>query len=366
MFVDNPSKTYHLIGCMSGTSLDGIDLAYVKFTKEGDWSFEILASHTHQYSASWRRKLAEAITLSPAEISKLDADYTRFLSRQILDFMDQKKIHPLDAVATHGHTVFHQPNKGLTFQMGNLAELADELGCTVVCDFRVQDVALGGQGAPLVPIGDIYLFKTYQACLNLGGFSNISVKSDPAVLAYDICAVNTVLNALAQRKNRVYDDRGKMARIGKFLPPFYQELEEINHYSKTPPKSLGQEWVNKNVVPIIYKYSQQSTEDLLHTYTHHISDQIVKCLPDQGAVLLSGGGTYNTYLVELLKQKSRAEIVIPPPALIDYKEALIFGFLGLLRLLGSDNCLANVTGARHNHSSGKIFHPKRKSNSDYL
>ena len=362
MFVNNQSKTYHLIGCMSGTSLDGVDLAYVKFTKDENWSFEILASHTHQYSLSWKRKLASAIILSPAEISKLDIDYTRFLSRQILDFMDQNKIRQLDAVASHGHTVFHQPNKGLTFQMGNLAELADELGCIVVCDFRVQDVALGGQGAPLVPVGDLFLFKAYQACLNLGGFSNISISSNQEVLAYDICAVNTVLNALAQRNNMAYDDRGKMARIGKFLPPFYQELEEINYYSETPPKSLGQEWVNEIVFPIIKSYSEQSTEDLLHTYTHHISDQIVKCLPDQGAVLLSGGGTYNTYLVELLKQKSKAEIVIPPASLIDYKEALIFGFLGLLRLLGSDNCLANVTGARHDHSSGKIFHAKRKIN----
>ena len=352
----NPNK-HLIIGCMSGTSLDGIDLVYVSFTKNKNWSFEILASKTYDYNRDWKIKLASAKEIFPADLKKLDVDYTHFLGGIILDFITQNKIKVWDAVASHGHTIFHQPEKGLTLQIGNLSKLAEQLGGPVICDFRVQDVALGGQGAPLVPMGDLHLFNQYEACLNLGGFSNLSVFNNQGVLAYDICAVNTVLNFLAHRLELPYDDGGKVARKGKMIPSFFAFLERLEFYVKKPPKSLGIEWVQASIYRGIDQYTNYPVEDLLHTYTLHIVEQIVKCLPEQGSVLVTGGGAYNTFLIEELQKKSRLKIVLPTPAVIDFKEALIFAFLGLLRSQGAVNCLASVTGAKQDHSSGKIFIP---------
>ena len=350
--------SYHMIGCMSGTSLDGIDLVYVKFSKIRKWSFEILATETFDYENEWKNKLRKSIYLYSAELEKLNIEFTNFLGDIIRDFITNENISKLDAVASHGHTVFHQPQKGLTLQIGNLSHLADRIGWPVVCDFRVQDLAFGGQGAPLVPIGDKMLFYSYQSCVNLGGFSNISIFNDQAVLAYDICAVNTVLNHLAHQLNLPFDEGGKIARKGKMIPDLFEKLDKLYFYSKNPPKSLGIEWVRDNIFQMFNLYNECSIQDLLNTYTLHIAQKIANCLPKKGSVMFSGGGVYNTFLVEEIQKKSKAKIDVPVAELIDFKEALIFAFLGLLKLQGSVNCLASVTGAKQDHSTGKIFIPK--------
>ena len=351
------NQSFYLIGAMSGTSLDGIDLVYVRFSKTHFWNFEILASKTYSYSREWRKKLSGAIQLSDEELKRLDESYSLFLANHILNFIQSFNIDKLDAVGSHGHTVFHQPTKGLTLQIGNLELIADRIGKPVVCDFRTQDVAMGGEGAPLVPIGDLLLFQTYDACLNLGGFSNISIKKEGDIIAYDICAVNTVLNLLANRLNLPYDDRGKLARSGKIIDPLYRKLEELPHYLISPPKSLGIEWVNDNIVGLLKKYCDHSVIDLLHTYTIHVAGQIAQNLKGSKSVLVTGGGAFNDFLMSEIKNRSRGKIVIPGPDLINYKEALIFALLALLRLKGDVNCLASVTGARCDHSSGKIINP---------
>ena len=356
------SKSYFFLGCMSGTSLDGIDLAYVKFTKNNHWKFQILASKTIPYDKKWKNKLNKAIHLTPVALKEIDIEYTDFLGNVILKFIKNHKIEKLDFVASHGHTIFHQPEKSFTLQIGNLRHLATQIGYPVVCDFRKQDLFLGGQGAPLVPIGDMLLFSKYNACLNLGGFSNISIFHKGNVLAYDICAVNTVLNVLANRVDLAFDDQGKMARSGKEIPSLFKALEKLEFYLQIPPKSLGVEWVQKNITEIINKYWMHKIEDLLHTYVLHISKQIVKCLPKRGTVLFTGGGAYNTFLVNEIQKKSTAEIIVPSNNIIDFKEALIFAFLGLLKCQGLVNCLASVTGAKRDHSSGKIFKPKSQIN----
>ncbi|MGB2165094.1 MAG: anhydro-N-acetylmuramic acid kinase [Flavobacteriaceae bacterium] len=357
MFTQVNLSHYYLIGCMSGTSLDGIDLAYVKFTKREAWSFQILASTTIDYSENWKKKLSESFDLPPFALEKLNVEYTDFLGGVIGDFISKEKIKVLDAVASHGHTVFHQPEKGLTLQIGNLSHLADRVGWPVICDFRVQDIALGGQGAPLVPMGDLVLFSKYQACVNLGGFSNISISQNQSVQAYDICAVNTVLNILAQRLDLPYDAGGKIAAEGKIIPEFLQQLDQIHFYSKKPPKSLGIEWVQECILSMLKDYPNAETQDLLHTYILHIAKEIAKCLPEEGSVLFTGGGAYNTFLVEAIQKRTKAKIVVPSPDIVDYKEALIFAFLGLMKWQGSINCLASVTGAERDHASGKIFIP---------
>jgi len=364
--LSNEVKTdsYFMIGCMSGTSLDGIDVSYVKFTKSIEWAFQILASKTIGYNKAWKNKLSESNQLSPAALKKLNNEYTDFLASIIVDFIAKENIKLLDAVASHGHTVFHQPEKALTLQIGNSTHLADQIGWPVICDFRTQDVAMGGQGAPLVPMGDKMLFNNWRACVNLGGFSNISIFQNQTVLAYDICAVNTVFNFLANRLNLPYDGEGKIAEKGKIIPVLFEELARLSYYSKKPPKSLGVEWVNEKIFRILDAHDKEDTQDLMHTYTIHIAQEIAKCLPEEGSVLFTGGGAYNTFLVQAIQKKTNAKIDIPAPELVDFKEALIFAFLGLLKLRGSVNCLASVTGANHDHSTGKIFIPKSHIDSD--
>lgn len=354
-------RTHYMIGCMSGTSLDGIDLVYVKFVYDKSWTFEIMACHTHVYSEEWIGHLAQAIHLDPKALQELDLRYTQFLGGVVRGFIASHGIVQLDAVSSHGHTIFHQPEKGITFQLGNLSLLAEEVGCDVVCDFRVQDVALGGQGAPLVPIGDVFLFDQYRACLNLGGFSNLSLVDGKSILAYDICAVNTVLNHFSQQLGLPYDDEGKLAREGKIILPLLNAFKKINFYNQPPPKSLGMEWVEREIFTLTDRYSDRTVSDLLHTYTFHIADEMAKCMPLKGSVLVTGGGAYNTFLIEQLQERSSSKMVLPKREIIDFKEALIFAFLGVLRKLGQVNCLSSVTGASRDHSSGKIFVSKSEN-----
>jgi len=341
---------------MSGTSLDGIDLCYISFVKDNSWSFNIIKSETIRYSEFWKIKLAQAINFTKQEIASLDEMYTEYLSIVIYDFITSHKIDNLDAVCSHGHTIFHQPEKGVTKQIGNLPILATLLNTTVVCDFRVQDVAFGGQGAPLVPIGDELLFQEYDACLNLGGFSNISFKKNQNRVAFDICPVNIVLNHYAANLGLEYDNAGQMAASGNINKKMLLKLNDLDFYGQIPPKSLGLEWVNSMIIPLIDS-QKLSTQDILRTIVEHISIQISKVLNNHQikSVLLSGGGAYNSFLIERIKLLTSAILYIPSKEIIDFKEALIFGLLGVLKLRNEVNCLASVTGAQQNHSTGNIF-----------
>ena len=351
---------YRVLGVMSGTSLDGIDLAVIEFRLTDIWNFKILSSELIPYSSTWVRKLSSAISLDDFQLSEFNRSYTTYLSEVIFQF---KKMHPidcagLDAVCSHGHTIKHEPENELTLQIGNLPELATLTQETVVCDFRVQDVELGGQGAPLVPIGDELLFSDYNFCLNLGGFANISTKINSERRAFDICAVNTVLNFYSQKMGSPFDDGGKIAASGKLIPKLSEALNSLPFYEQNPPKSLGIEWVYSVVFPILKKY-ENDIPSLLHTYSVHIADQIVKVLDNkpESKVLITGGGAFNTFLIQKIIEKTKSEILIPSEEIINYKEAIIFGFLGVLKLRNEVNVLKSVTGAVKDHSSGKIFLP---------
>ncbi len=347
---------YTVIGVMSGTSLDGIDLACVNFTVGTPWRYSFLATQTVSYSKAWQDKLAALMTASAEEIQHVNDLYTDLLAETIQGFIEHYQLESLDAVCSHGHTLFHEPEKGLTFQLGNQKKLATRLRVKVVCDFRIQDVALGGQGAPLVPIGDRFLFGAYDACLNLGGFANGSKTISKSIIAYDICAVNTVLNFLAQKKGYPYDPQGSLAAQGCLVKPFYESLEKLDFYTQRTPKSLGMEWVKTTIFPLLESYKNETVEDLLYTYTLHISNQIGAQFELKQKVLATGGGVKNTFLMKLIQRNSAAIFTIPTEDLIDFKEALIFGLLGVLRLRGEVNCLSSVTGANKDHSSGKIFY----------
>jgi anhydro-N-acetylmuramic acid kinase len=343
---------------MSGTSLDGIDLAQLLFqiSENGVWSFKILKSETIPYSLSWKEKLQEAISFSKEKIVVLDETYTRYLAKIISEFINKNKINNLDAVCSHGHTIWHQPENGITLQIGNLPILAKFIGHKVICDFRVQDVEMGGNGAPLVPIGDRLLFSKYDYCLNLGGFANISFEHQEKRIAYDVCPVNIVMNKYAELIGKPYDEDGEIAASGKLNSALLDQLNNLNYYKKSAPKSLGLEWVQDKIFPLLDD-SENTAEDVLHTFVEHIAIQLANQFIEGTCVLISGGGVYNKYLINRLKYYSNVKIVMPSSEHIEYKEALIFGLLGVLKLRDENNCLSSVTGAIRDHSSGKIIIP---------
>ncbi|MDT0648292.1 anhydro-N-acetylmuramic acid kinase [Zunongwangia sp. F260] len=351
-------SSFKLIGVMSGTSLDGIDITVAEFHFDEKIAYKILKAETIPYEHHWKIKLSGAINSSEADLQSLNLEYTTYLADVLNQFIYRNNIVDLDAICSHGHTIKHEPQNGYTLQIGNYRQLAANTGHTVVCDFRVQDVELGGQGAPLVPIGDRLLFPEFNFCLNLGGFANISAEIKNQRIAYDICAVNTVLNFYAQKLDKEYDEGGKIAASGEFKEKLFNELNRLHFYSEKPPKSLGVEWVNSEVLPLLKKY-EEDIPSLLHTYSKHVGFQISEVVKNSEGVkvLVTGGGAFNDFLINELKRISSAEFVIPSEELINYKEALIFAFLGALRLRGENNVLKSVTGAKKDHSSGRIYNP---------
>ncbi|WP_293871952.1 anhydro-N-acetylmuramic acid kinase [Flavobacterium sp.] len=350
-------QSYHIIGVMSGTSLDGVDLAHLYFKIiDGKWNYEILECETISYSEEWSNNLRVAVSFSETELQQLNEAYTLLLANVIKTFIEKHSIKNLDAVCSHGHTILHQPQNGLTLQIGNLLKIAEIIEQTVVCDFRVQDVQLGGQGAPLVPVGDKILFSEFDYCLNLGGFSNVSFEHYNTRIAFDIAPVNTVLNFYAHQLGFDYDDKGKISRSGKLHLELFEELNALAYYQKAFPKSLGFEFVKEIILPLIENYSI-ATEDKMRTFTEHIAIQTNLALPKKtGKMLVTGGGAYNDFLIEQLEfHLPQLEIIIPDAKTLEYKEALIFGLLGVLKLRNENNVLCSVTGSKHNHSAGSIY-----------
>lgn len=339
---------------MSGTSLDGLDICYSKFIKtKSNWDFQILTSETIPYSSEWEHALKNAIQLTSEELLKLDVDYGFYLGEKTSEFISKHKIINLDLIASHGHTVFHQPKNKFTLQIGDGRAIKSKTNKTVIYDFRSQDVILGGNGAPLVPIGDELLFSNFDACLNLGGFSNISLKRNGKRIAFDICPVNIILNDLALKLGKKFDDNGDLARTGLIDYELLDQLNQLKFYQEKAPKSLGIEWINEQVLPLI---KTQKTEDLLASFTEHSAVQIAKILDefDVKNIFITGGGTYNNYLIEKIRAKTKTEIQIPKKEIIGYKEALIFAFMGVLRSLNLDNVLSSATGSQNDHCSGLI------------
>lgn len=351
---------YYVIGVMSGTSLDGIDLLYARFKYFENWDFDIIRAETIHYDEDWNGKLENLVNLSIEELKLIDKEYTHLLANVINSFIARYKIKCIDAICSHGHTAYHQPENKLTYQIGNQPIISKLVGQTVVCDFRIQDVELGGQGAPLVPIGDKLLFPGYDFCLNLGGFANLSVDINNERIAFDVCPVNILLNSYVKKIGYDFDDKGKMASQGKQNDELLSKLNDLEFYRKSYPKSLGLEWVKTSVIPLIDEFNLEPP-DILNTLCEHIAIQISNEINKikKASVLITGGGTYNDYLINRIKSYSQNEIEVPSKQIIDFKEALIFALLGILRLRKETNCLKSVTGASKDHSSGNIFYPHK-------
>lgn len=396
---------------MSGTSLDGLDVAYCEFFRpysasqvklkdmdpkmlehdlkqqrdyekhygnflqlDGkDLYCNVFAATTYKYPASWRDRLMSMCHASAADYALMNEDFGHFIGKKVVKFMSTH-YGTVDYIASHGHTVFHQPDTGFTAQIGSGDAIAAEVGLPVVFNFRALDVALGGQGAPLVPIGDRILFGNYDACLNLGGIANISYdgKAKVAVptsgdslfqaamkeprIAFDIVPCNMALNYIAGKVGKEYDESGLLARGGKVDEALLEALNGLAYYRQAAPKTLGKEWFDQNMRPLL-EASSLSASDLLCTLTEHIAGQIAAVVNAnrQTTMLVSGGGAYNVFLIERLRQLAPScEIVIPHKTVIEFKEAIIFALLGYLRVMGQTNVLHSATGAHKDCVAGDI------------
>ncbi|MEL6304628.1 MAG: anhydro-N-acetylmuramic acid kinase, partial [Bacteroidota bacterium] len=351
-------ETHKVLGLMSGTSLDGLDLAYCHLTEEnGKWDFDIIKTKSVSYQPALKSRLKDAIHLDDAAHTQLHHEYGEWLGSQSKIFIEQEGLD-VDFISSHGHTSHHQPDKGITFQLGHGQQLADVSGQKVVCDFRVKDVKLGGQGAPLVPIGDHHFFSKYDFCLNLGGISNVSFDDSGKRIAYDIGLANMPLNHIVQKRGMEYDENGNLARTGSLNQSLFDALNRLEYYKLDFPKSTGYEWFIGEVFPLL-ESTEMGDSDALHTFIHHNCFQIAKALGEHAknknhSVFVTGGGAYNGFFMDTLREYlgDGLSVKIPSETLIGFKEAVVFALMGALRLKNKINVLSAVTGASKDSSSG--------------
>ena len=358
---------YRVIGIMSGSSLDGLDIAFAELQENaGKWSYDIIQSDCYPYSDEWIPRLKEATSLPALDYQLLHVDYGHYIGQQVNRFIDSHQLHyKVALVASHGHTTFHVPGRKMTAQLGDGASIAAEIHLPVVTDLRALDMAFGGQGAPIVPIGEKLLLGNYTYFLNLGGIANISHNSSHYI-AFDVCPANRVLNMLANETGKEYDANGEMAATGKVNTSLLEKLNRLDFYQQPFPKSLANDFGTDTVYPIIKK-EVHSIPDALRTYTEHIAIQVknaISAITDHkrssspGQLLVTGGGAFNDFLVQQLRhqlEELEIEVVIPAPQLVNFKEALIMALIGVLRWRQEYNVLSSVTGSARDNIGGALW-----------
>jgi anhydro-N-acetylmuramic acid kinase len=357
---------YKVMGLMSGSSLDGLDLVFAEISENsGTWGFEIVAADCYPYEQEWQSRLQQAVHLNAQDYQLLHAEYGHYTGNAVNRFIEEKGLqYQVAFIASHGHTTFHQPGKKMTAQLGDGAAIAARTGLPVVSDLRALDVAFGGQGAPIVPIGEKLLLKEYNLFLNLGGIANISFHAAAAHIAFDVCPANRVLNLLAQEAGKEYDAGGGMAAGGAVQHGLLEKLNALDYYQQAHPKSLANSFGTDVVYPLIKSFDV-STADALRTYVAHIAEQVTKAVEAQykqngitSKLLATGGGAFNTFLMEQLQDALRPfsiDIVVPDAALVAYKEALIMALIGVLRWRQEYTVLPSVTGAARASIGGAVW-----------
>jgi anhydro-N-acetylmuramic acid kinase len=353
---------------MSGSSLDGLDIAFVEFQENGGkWSYEIRKTDCYAYSTEWIKRLKNANALPALDYQLLHTEYGHFTGKLVNRFIEENKLnYQVALIASHGHTTFHLPAKKMTAQLGDGAAIAAETKLPVVTDLRALDIAFGGQGAPIVPIGEKMLWSEYDYFLNIGGIANISIKADQYI-AFDICPANRVLNMLANEAGKNYDDGGEIAATGSVNSALLEKLNQLDYYKQPYPKSLANEFGTDQVYPVI-KDAGCIIPDALRTYVEHIAVQIKNSItnlvpgsrlptPDS-RLMATGGGVFNSFLMNRIKDNLKellTEVIIPDANLVNYKEALIMAFIGVLRWRQENNVLSSVTGAARDSIGGALW-----------
>jgi anhydro-N-acetylmuramic acid kinase len=358
---------YNILGLMSGSSLDGVDLVIVEFKSEEDKviDWKLLATHHDAFDGPWKKRLESAPRLNSMELSRLHTDVGILFGEMCSRLIEATGIQP-DYIASHGHTVFHAPEDGFSVQIGSPSHIAARSGVPVISDFRSNDIAHGGQGAPLAPVVEKYLFTGYGFYLNLGGIANLSAHTGEKIKAWDICPCNQLLNYLAAKKGLSYDNKGEFARQGSISPTLMEKLTGLISLPLNKPFSLDNTFISNSFVPIL-QASDLIIEDKLRTIVDYISEcikiQIAHSIQDANlnpTLLLTGGGAHNLFLVEEIRNKLKPIIVdmhIPDDDIIDFKEAVLMALCGLLRVVETPNALASVTGAYEDTINGGIYLP---------
>jgi len=360
---------YNVIGLMSGSSLDGLDIAFVHFEETaGKWQFEIQAAECIPYTAEWKQNLAGLSAIGAEKYLLLHTAYGHWLGKCVNDFVEEKNLaYRVQLIASHGHTAFHLPARKMTAQLGDGAAIAAVTGIRTITDLRSTDIALGGQGAPVVPIGEKLLFPDFDFFLNIGGIANISANRDPFI-GFDVCPANRILNLLAAETEKGYDENGYVAASGKVDETVLRKLNAFGYYSKGYPKSLSNEFGLNEIYPVIEE-ANLSMSDALSTYTQHIADQVSDALihlledisgKENPRLLITGGGAHNRYLISRLQEQVSPfgiECVIPAEQLINYKEALVIALMGALRWREDINVMCSVTGASRDSINGAVWSP---------
>lgn len=360
---------YRAIGIMSGSSLDGLDIAFVEFHETaGKWEYEIKAAECYPYSEVWVKRLRGAIQLNALDYQLLHVEYGHYIGEQVNAFIAQHNLqYQVQLIASHGHTTFHAPAQKMTGQLGDGAAIAAETGINVVSDLRAMDIALGGQGAPIVPIGEKLLLGNYNFFLNLGGIANISYNNPNKYIAFDVCPANRVMNMLAHEVGKPFDEGGQIAASGKLNASLLKMLNELEYYQMPHPKSLANDFGTDVLYPLL-KDAGVTVPDAMYTMVEHIATQISAPIlnllkdepPASGALklLATGGGAHNRFLMERLQaalQPAGVEVVVPEKNIIDFKEALIMALIGILRWREEYNVLASVTGASRSSIGGAVW-----------
>lgn len=355
---------YNVIGLMSGSSLDGLDIAYVQLEEvRGVWDFKLISASCLPYDREWHTTLSKASGYNVPDFLRLHTRYGRFLGDRVNEFIRENGLdHKVHFIASHGHTVFHDPKNRTTFQIGDGAAIAAVTRLPVINDLRAVDVAMGGQGAPIVPVGDKLLFKDFDYLLNLGGIANLTVKREDTLMAFDVCPANLVLNTLAKREGKEMDRDGQMAQAGGLIGDMLEELDEDAYYKLAAPKSLSNEAARDMAFPAMLR-SEHNTSDLLHTYSVHIATQVKRSIERHGGVaqvgklLVTGGGAFNTFLINAIAKAvdGLAVVTVPDPEVVKYKEAIVMALIGTLRWREEANVLSSVTGATADSINGCIW-----------
>jgi anhydro-N-acetylmuramic acid kinase len=359
---------YKAIGIMSGSSLDGLDIAFLHFQENaGKWNFELIKTACYKYDTEWINKLRSAHLSNAFQYQLLHSEYGHYIGRQVNNFIEKNNLHyNVQLIVSHGHTTFHSPEKKMTAQLGDGASIAAETGINTITDLRSIDVALGGQGAPIVPIGEMLLLGDHDFFLNLGGISNLSFNNKGKFIAFDVCPANRVLNMLANETGKEYDDKGEIASTGKVNEKLLSKLNALEYYGNAYPKSLPNSFGTEIIFPLINN-SGCSIPDALRTFVEHIAIQIKKAITEltshsplttRYSLLATGGGAHNNFLIERLQQtwpQLNITITIPEKNIIDFKEAIIMAFIGVLRWREENNVLASVTGAKRNSIGGAVW-----------
>ncbi len=371
-------KFYRTIGLMSGSSLDGLDIACCEMSRSAtdqldpiiEW--KLVQAATLPYSAMWQSRLTHLPNQSAIHFAKTHTYFGHYLAELVNNYLWQHPFEP-DFIASHGHTIFHDPAHRFTSQIGDGAALAALTGYPVISDFRYQDVAIDGEGAPLAPIADRLLFKGYDFYLNIGGIANISCHAAGRYIAFDVGPANQVLNALAAEAGLAYDAEGRLAAQGQPVTDLHHVVDQLAYFQKPYPKSLGNEWVRREVLPL-YMENEATLADRLHTACRQLARQtalaienIIKKEQLQKAdyqLFISGGGAFNNFLIQCIHkactERLKLKIVLPERPIIEFKEAILMALMGLLRLENIPNCMASVTGAQRDTISGSIHQGHHK------